>query len=131
MGSCIPEAPYGIKALNEPFIVIPILPIIQGIEPHKVTKGEDFNQIPNRINFHFPAFPQDPCTWNSSNFSLMEIFLRWNFQKRTFRQFDSHPQPEFELTSRISCTFRKCSISKVACKISLRKRISKVESSMR
>lgn len=56
MGSCIPEAPYGIKALNEPFIVIPILPIIQGIEPHKVTKGEDFNQIPNRIIFTFQLF---------------------------------------------------------------------------
>ena len=24
MGNCIPEAPYGIKALNEPFIVIPL-----------------------------------------------------------------------------------------------------------
>ena len=24
MGSCIPETPYGIKALNEPFIVIPM-----------------------------------------------------------------------------------------------------------
>ena len=76
MGSCIPEAPYGIKALNEPFIVIPILPIIQGIEPHKVTKGEDFNQIPNRFStrsLHMEFF----------DFSLMEFFTL-EFSEKNF-----------------------------------------------
>ena len=82
MGSCIPEAPYGIKALNEPFIVIPILPIIQGIEPHKVTKGEDFNQIPNRIIFTFQLFHKI-LAHGIFDFSLMEFFTL-EFSEKNF-----------------------------------------------
>lgn len=82
MGSCIPEAPYGIKALNEPFIVIPILPIIQGIEPHKVTKGEDFNQIPNRIIFTF-SFSTRSLHMEFFDFSLMEFFTL-EFSEKNF-----------------------------------------------